>query len=230
MSTEFKKCPNGHYYQGATCPYCKSSNATHSGTGGTKTEVFGGGMGETDTIPGGGKTQTEPMPNGGNRTEAFNGGGGNRTRVVGGFGDGGATAGPATPPRHNQTVFGNDTEETNLGGASAGETGSRYRSTRKLVGWLVSYTLDAMGVDFKLYEGRNIIGRDMDCNITVNDQMVSGKHAVILFRAGKYSITDQQSSHGTFVNGEDIELEPRYIKDNDEIRMGETIFKFRTSF
>ncbi len=170
------------------------------------------------------------MSNGGNTTETFNGGGSNRTQVVGGFGGGAATAGSSTPPMPNRTVFGNESEETNLGGASAGETAPRYRSTRKLVGWLVSYTLDAMGVDFKVYEGRNIIGRDMDCNITVNDQMVSGKHAVLLYRAGKYSITDQQSSHGTFVNGEDIELEPRYIKDNDEIRIGETIFKFRTSF
>lgn len=95
---------------------------------------------------------------------------------------------------------------------------------------MVSYTLDAMGVDFKLYEGRNVIGRDAECNISVNDNMVSGRHAVILFRAGKYSITDSQSTHGTFVNDEDIELEPRYLQDGNLIRMGKTLFKFRTSF
>ena len=105
-----------------------------------------------------------------------------------------------------------------------------YREVRKLVGWLVSYTLDPMGVDFKLYEGRNIIGRDMDCNITVNDNMVSSKHAVLLFRAGKYSVTDSQSSHGTFVNDVDIELEPYYLQDGDVIKVGQTVFKFRTSF
>ena len=77
------------------------------------------------------------------------------------------------------------------------------------------------------YEGRNIIGRDMNCNITVNDSTVSSTHAVILFRSGKYSISDQQSSHGTFVNGEDIELEPRYLKDGDVIRMGNTVFMIR---
>ncbi|MBP5758114.1 MAG: FHA domain-containing protein, partial [Bacteroidales bacterium] len=97
-------------------------------------------------------------------------------------------------------------------------------------GWLVSYSLDKMGVDFRLYEGRNIIGRDMDCNITVNDNMVSGRHAVLLFRADKYSLTDQQSTHGTFVNGNDIDLEPCYLQDGDVIKVGETVFKFRTSF
>ena len=72
-------------------------------------------------------------------------------------------------------------------------------------------------------------GRDVDCNITINDGRMSGKHAVLLFRANKYSLTDSQSSHGTFVNDEDIELEPRYLKDGDIIRMGNTTFKFRTS-
>lgn len=36
MNGEFKQCPNGHYYQGEVCPYCKTKgNATSS-----KTEVF----------------------------------------------------------------------------------------------------------------------------------------------------------------------------------------------
>ena len=87
-----------------------------------------------------------------------------------------------------------------------------------------------MGVDFKLYEGRNIIGRDLDCQISLDDNTVSAKHAVLLFRAGRYSITDQQSTQGTFVNGEDIELVPKYLNDGDIIKVGQTIFKFRSSF
>ena len=155
-----------------------------------------------------------------------------KTTVVGGddvFGPNGGYSRPSS-----RTEFGGE-EETDfspIGGVhfSPGMGQGGYRTTRKLVGWLVSYTLDAMGVDFKLYEGRNIIGRNPECNISVNDNMVSGEHAVLLFRAGKYSITDRQSSHGTFVNGNDIELEPCYLQDGDEIRMGKTQFKFRTSF
>lgn len=222
MPADFKKCPNGHYYQGDTCPYCNTS-ATMSGG---KTQVFGGGGGGTLNMnPGGGATQ--PMGPNGTRTQVV-GGGGNRTQVVGDQDPTIVAGGAGAPAMSNKTVFGGDYDETKVDSLSGDKAAPR--NARKLVGWLVSYTLDEMGVDFKLYEGRNIIGRDMDCNITVSDQMVSGKHAVILFRAGKYSITDQQSSHGTFVNGEDIELEPRYIKDNDEIRIGETLFLFRTAF
>lgn len=181
---------------------------------------FGGGTVPNDTIPDGGM--------GGGRTQVAGQGGGsvgsNKTTVI----DNGTGNNSGNAQTSNRTVFGDDFGETMHNDGQPGKPS--YRQTRKLVGWLVSYTLEAMGVDFKIYEGRNIIGRDMDCNITVNDKMVSSKHAVLLFRAGKYSITDQQSSHGTFVNGEDIELEPRYLQDGDEIRMGETIFKFRTSF
>ncbi len=129
---------------------------------------------------------------------------------------------------YSRTVFGDEEEEIRNYNVQ-GEPKKTPRYVRKLVGWLVTYSLDELGVDYKLYEGRNVIGRDTDSNITVNDCRMSGKHAVLLFRANKYSLTDCQSSHGTFVNDEDIELEPRYLKDGDVIRMGNTVFKFRTS-
>ena len=228
MSEEYKKCPKGHYYQGDTCPYCKTTS--NAGGPSQRTDIFGGGMGNgagsTQPYNGGGygeMTKTQPYGEPG-----MGGVSNNKTTVID---DGSYT--PAGPSAPNRTMFGDETIEEPVRNANAPQQpgqASPYRATRKLVGWLVSYTLDAMGQDFKLYEGRNIIGRDMDCSITVNDKMVSAKHAVLLFRAGKYSLTDQQSSHGTFVNGQDIELEPRYLQDGDEIRMGETIFKFRTSF
>jgi hypothetical protein len=28
MQRRFNKCPNGHYYQGATCPYCPRQATT----------------------------------------------------------------------------------------------------------------------------------------------------------------------------------------------------------
>ena len=89
MSTEFKRCPNGHYYQGDSCPYCKSTTSTNSttndsmGNGPTqKTQVFNGGFGggtvPNDTIPDGGM--------GGGRTQVAGQGGGsvgsNKTTVV----------------------------------------------------------------------------------------------------------------------------------------------------
>lgn len=103
------------------------------------------------------------------------------------------------------------------------------RGYRRMVGWLVSYTIDEMGADFKLYEGRNMIGRDPSCAICIKDPAASSSHAMLLYRSGRYSIMDQQSTTGTFVNDEDIELEPHYLQDGDMIRIGQTVFKFKSS-
>lgn len=231
--SEYKQCPNGHYYQGDHCPYCKNSG---NASGSAKTEVFS----NPDNFAGQQPTMTNERS-----AETYTGntsGGVKTTMVDGATIVGGAVAGGSPAPQNagngpvrvqvsSHTVFGNDDELENVSTPNGGMRTQRvYREVRKLVGWLVSYTLDPMGVDFKLYEGRNIIGRDMDCNITVNDNMVSSKHAVLLFRAGKYSVTDSQSSHGTFVNDVDIELEPYYLQDGDVIKVGQTVFKFRTSF
>lgn len=204
---EFKQCPNGHYYQGEHCPYCKTGNHSNNNFS-SKTEIFAGGNNDS--------TQTDGSYGGGNKTTVIDGN--NETIKVN----------PNPNRGYNRTVFGDeDTNTPNSPHQFGPKTETRY--SRKLVGWLVSYTLDELGVDYKLYEGRNIIGRDAECNITVNDGKMSGRHAVLLFRANKYSLTDSQSSHGTFVNGEDIELDPRYLQDGDIIQMGNTIFKFRTS-
>lgn len=223
MSNEYKQCPNGHYYQGDHCPYCKSSNESSS-----RTEVFGMG---NDQMGGGayqgnnGATEVMPVSGG-----MGGGSGASSTVVMGDMGNmGNAPVSQNAPMPSNHTVFGEEMEVDPNENGQPVNAGGNYRMARKLVGWLVSYSLDALGMDFKLYEGRNIIGRDADCNITVNDNMISGKHAVLLFRAGKYSLTDSQSSHGTFVNDQDIELEPKYLNDGDIIRMGKTVFKFRTS-
>ncbi|MDR1552059.1 MAG: FHA domain-containing protein [Prevotellaceae bacterium] len=221
---EFKKCPNGHYYQGTNCPYCPA-NAT---AGNNETETMGGNNADK-------RTEIYGMnKNAGTETTQD----GNKTKVMEGFGnvndstvsDNSSNAGGNINNQNissNRTVFGDDVEiETPTGSVKVEQ---QYRNTRKLVGWLVTYSADKMGIDFKLYEGRNIIGRDADCNITVHDRMVSGKHAILLFRADRYSLTDSQSSHGTFVNSEDIALEPHYLNDGDIICMGETVFKFRSS-
>lgn len=100
-------------------------------------------------------------------------------------------------------------------------------SGRKLVGWLVSFTIDANGVDFRLYEGRNTIGSDASCDIVVsNDPAVSSKHLTILNRMGSFKFKDELSTNGTFIN--DAFEEEGNLKDGDMIKIGATVFKFRT--
>lgn len=201
---EFKQCPNGHYYQGASCPFCKGSASSTSAS--------------TIAQPNPGMNKTVPHNVSYPHTPP--------TEMTPGGGAGGYMQTPSQNS-HNATVFGEDVVMQGVTPGMGVNPASRY--SRKLVGWLVTYSNDPLGMDYKLFEGRNIIGRDMDCNVCVNDGKVSAKHAVLLFRAGKYSITDSQSSHGTFVNDEDIELDPKYLTDGDIIRVGSTTFKFRSS-
>lgn len=203
IMSEFKQCPNGHYYQGDHCPYCKDTVAAD---GDNSRTVIIGAMPHSEK-------PTVVQHQGGNIPGVQN----------------------LRPTGSTNTIFGPDIEalgETNKDAVEAlapNQPVSQGSYSRKLVGWLVSYTLDSVGVDFRIFEGRNIIGRDPECSISIDDGYASGTHAVLLYRAGKYSITDQQSSHGTFVNDEDIDLEPRYLKDGDVIRVGKTVLKFRSS-
>jgi hypothetical protein len=100
-------------------------------------------------------------------------------------------------------------------------------STRKIVGWIVSFTMNPNGADFRLFEGRNILGSDPGCDIVVpNDSQVSSKHLTILYRMGELKFKDELSTNGTFINEEF--KEEGVLKDNDSIRIGSTIFKLRT--
>jgi hypothetical protein len=105
---------------------------------------------------------------------------------------------------------------------------NKNASGRKLTGWLVSYTIDPLGVDFKLYEGRNIVGSDPACDVVVfGDSSVSGKHLTILYRMGVFKFKDELSTNGTFVN--DQFYEEGTLNDGDNIKIGNTVFKFRTA-
>jgi len=110
--------------------------------------------------------------------------------------------------------------------ASEGDSSGTVPSGRKLVGWLVSFTWDKNGEDYKLYEGRNLIGGSGNVDIVINDPAVSSPHCLILFRDGKFKFKDQLSTNGTKVNGESSE--EGELKDGDELKLGRTEFKFRT--
>ncbi len=64
------------------------------------------------------------------------------------------------------------------------------------------------------------IGRNGTNDIVVDEDSMSGQHAVLNLRAGgNYELTDSGSTNGTRVNGERIS-EPVLLKDGDELRFG----------
>ena len=98
--------------------------------------------------------------------------------------------------------------------------------TRRLIGWLVSFSIHPNGVDFKLFEGKNIVGSDSQCDIAIpTDPLISGKHLTILYRQGTVKFKDEFSTNGTFINGEF--KEEGELADGDVIKLGNTLIKYR---
>jgi len=78
------------------------------------------------------------------------------------------------------------------------------------------------GEVYPLFEKREItVGRSPTNNIFVRDKNVSRVHCQIVVNNGVVSLTDLQSTNGTFVNDERIN--ECKLKANDEVRVGTTL-------
>ena len=129
--------------------------------------------------------------------------------------------GKARPLRHpGGTVIQGDT----LLGIRTGEP-----ERKKLVGFLVTYSHVQNGEFFPLYEGRNFVGRSPSSHVYIEgDSKVSEKHLSILYRVidRKFKFKDEQSTNGTFLNGESLPVDEGELKNFDEIRVGNTTLIF----
>ena len=79
--------------------------------------------------------------------------------------------------------------------------------------------------EFTFTKKRIIIGRAKDCDIIIDDPIVSRKHAEVSCEGGSYFIRDLESRNGTFVNDEEVKVQ-RKLEEGDRIQIGNTIFSF----
>jgi pSer/pThr/pTyr-binding forkhead associated (FHA) protein len=95
----------------------------------------------------------------------------------------------------------------------------------------VSFDIEPFGVDFKVNEGRNSIGSKASNDITIQDHQVSSLHGLILYKKNKFILTDELSTNGTLLNGEELVPRDTYeLNDGDEIKIGDTSLLFKTAF
>lgn len=80
---------------------------------------------------------------------------------------------------------------------------------------------------YVLVAGENLIGRDPRCAVWVDASGVSRRHALITVDAGVATITDLDSSNGTFVGGQRVQA-PRRLADGDVIELGAAALTFRS--
>ena len=97
----------------------------------------------------------------------------------------------------------------------------RRRPEKPLVTLMNTATMEKIPVVF----WENTIGRKRSNDIVVEDAAVSRTHAVLLRRSEGWFISDAESVHGTFVNGEKTQGRQQVLID-DVIRVGNTEFRF----
>jgi len=87
-------------------------------------------------------------------------------------------------------------------------------------GWLVSPTGRV-----NLFDGDNLLGRDLDDVIDVPSPTVSRRHATIRFDAEAW-LEDLGSKNGTFI-GDLRVTQPVRLADGDRVRLGAVLLTFK---
>jgi len=78
-----------------------------------------------------------------------------------------------------------------------------------------------------LAEGENLLGRDPDAAVSIDDATVSRHHARIVIDAGRARLEDLGSKNGTWLAGRRI-ASSEALTDGSEIRVGPAALTFRS--
>jgi hypothetical protein len=117
----------------------------------------------------------------------------------------------------------------------AGAASRQAGGGRRLTGIVTTFTWSRLGRLYEVRDGRNFAGsgvvsadNDAPCDILVDeDDTLSNAHFLILCQNGKYIISDNFSTNGTFLNGEQIDTRGVALPHDAVIRAGATVFRFQ---
>lgn len=208
LNTYQRQCPAGHpmAVDWTECPYCKADGASKTATQAPST-----------TVPPRADTRTSQTMSSHN----------------------------PPPDRKSTRVF-----EANDGTPSVGASGNRVTkvfqeedkrlpqepapSGRPLTGIVFTFSWTKLGQLSRVYAGRSYAGTapttregEVTDVLVSEDTTMSGTHFLILYQAGKYRISDCNSTNGTFVNGQLIDPQGMELEDNAQILAGNTLFIFK---
>ena len=89
---------------------------------------------------------------------------------------------------------------------------------------LVAIAGPLTGTTFDLVDGEVSIGRHPSNRLCIPSTWVSRRHCRITRDADQYTITDLDSSHGTFVTGASVT--ERVLKHGDRVAVSDSLFLF----
>lgn len=83
------------------------------------------------------------------------------------------------------------------------------------------------GKQWVLAKSSNTIGRAVECDIFIDDRSLSRSHAKFDVSTDEVVLRDLNSTNKTSVNGRELPPNsPCVLQNNDQIKMGNTVFKF----
>jgi pSer/pThr/pTyr-binding forkhead associated (FHA) protein len=98
-------------------------------------------------------------------------------------------------------------------------------SGMQLLGWLVPLKGAQRGELYTLAPVTSV-GTEPTCTVVLTDQYMSSRHAEIKVEGGAWVLRDLKSTNGTYVN--DKRIEQHELVDNDFIRFGQSLVKFKS--
>ncbi|MEZ4364937.1 MAG: GGDEF domain-containing protein [Kofleriaceae bacterium] len=81
-----------------------------------------------------------------------------------------------------------------------------------------------MGRRFPLSRSEVVLGRGADCDIQVDRDSVSRRHARVFRTGEQWMVEDLGSTNGSYVN--DVPVQRSVLRDSDFVKIGAAIFKF----
>lgn len=115
-------------------------------------------------------------------------------------------------------------------GQPAETTPSQSKATDEKHNWLIGDSGSVRNKTFFIGDRTGTIGRGVGNFIQVEDGDISRVHAKFDGDGTDMTITDDWSSNGTHVNGDQLEPgEPRPLEDGDEVEIGDATFVYRQS-
>lgn len=86
---------------------------------------------------------------------------------------------------------------------------------------------NSIGRQWPIEKSDYILGRAASSQIFIDDRSVSKSHAKVLLHNGDVSIMDLESTNKTILNGKTVPpMQPVILRNNDQIKVGNVIFKF----
>jgi len=129
------------------------------------------------------------------------------------------------PFKRGGRLIDDDGEATNIVDLAQVQKELGARSSNSRAAYVVVMAGTNTGEMHKVEAGEMVIGRAVSCNVRLNDDGISRRHARIVSVGGQVIIEDLQSANGTVVNNDVVTQ--RVLKDGDKIRLGSTtILKF----